>query len=168
MSRPRGPRCDPERIFEFADGGLSQEAEREVRGHIYSCAACRALYREELELSSRIEALELGETRSVCREVAMDLPTRLTGARVAWACLALALLVITMLSLSLDGTNPAALAIDALEAFWGFVAGLADIAESLLVVAGPVLLLALGIGAVVDLVIAGVVLSVSRRRAREA
>lgn len=98
----------------------------------------------------------------------MDLPTRLTGARVAWACLALALLVITMLSLSLDGTNPAALAIDALEAFWGFVAGLADIAESLLVVAGPVLLLALGIGAVVDLVIAGVVLSVSRRRAREA
>lgn len=168
MSRPGGPRCDPERVFELADGGLPPEAEREARTHVNRCPACRELYEDELRLSACIGSLKLGEARSVCREVAMALPTRLVGGRVLWAGLALALLAAVSLALSLDGTNPAALVADSVGAFWGFVSGLAEVAEAFLVTAGPVLLVAFGVGALLDLLIAGVVLSVSRRRAREA
>lgn len=168
MSRPGGPCCDPERVFELADGGLSLEAEREARAHVVRCSACRELYEEELGLSARIRSLEVGEARSVCREVAMALPTRLVGGRILWAALALVLLAVVSLALSLDGTNPAALAVDSVGAFWGLVSGLAEVAEAFLVAAGPALLVALGVGAVLDLLIAGVVFSVSRRRAREA
>lgn len=168
MSRPGGPCCDPERVFELADGGLSPEAEREARDHVHRCPACTELYREELDLSASIGFVEVGPTRSVCREVAMALPTRLVGGRVLWAGLAMALLAVVSLALSLDGTNPAALAVDSVVAFWGFVSGLAEVAEAFLVAVGPALLVALGVGAVVDLLIAGVVFSVSRRRAREA
>ena len=168
MSRPGGPRCDPERVFELADGGLSPDAEREARAHADRCPGCRELYEEELRLSACIRSVEMGLTRSVCREVAMALPTRLVGGRILWAALALALLAAVSLALSLDGTNPAALAVDAVGAFWGFVSGLAEVAEAFLVAAGPALLVAFGVGAVLDLLIAGVVLSVSRRRAREA
>jgi anti-sigma factor RsiW len=168
MSRPGGPRCDPERVFELADGGLPAEAELEVRAHLGRCPACRDLYEDELRLSACIGFLEVGEARSVCREVAMALPTRLVGSRILWAGLALALLGAVSLALSLDGTNPVALALDSVVAFWGFVSGLAEVAEAFLVAAGPGLLVALGVGAILDLLIAGVVLSVSRRRAREA
>ncbi|HEV2093122.1 MAG TPA: zf-HC2 domain-containing protein [Rubrobacter sp.] len=168
MSRPGGPRCDPERVFELADGGLSPDAEREARAHVDRCPACRELYEEELRLSACIRSVEVGPTRSVCREVAMALPTRLVGGRILWAGLALALLAAVSLALSLDGTNPPALAVDAVGAFWGFVSGLAEVVEAFLVAAGPALLVAFGVGAVLDLLIAGVVLSVSRRRAREA
>ena len=98
----------------------------------------------------------------------MALPTRLVGGRILWAGLALALLGAVSLALSLDGTNPPALALDSVVAFWGFVSGLAEVAEAFLVAAGPGLLVALGVGAILDLLIAGVVFSVSRRRAREA
>ena len=168
MSRPGGPRCDPERVFELADGGLPAEAELEVRAHLGRCPACRELYEDELRLNACIGSLELGEARSVCREVAMALPTRLVGGRILWAGLALALLGAVSLALSLDGTNPPALALDSVVAFWGFVSGLAEVAEAFLVAAGPGLLVALGVGAILDLLIAGVVFSVSRRRAREA
>ena len=168
MSRPGGPRCDPERVFELADGGLPAEAELEVRAHLGRCPACRELYEDELRLNACIGSLEVGEARSVCREVAMALPTRLVGGRILWAGLALALLGAVSLALSLDGTNPAVLALDSVVAFWGFVSGLAEVAEAFLAAAGPALLVALGVGAVVDLLIAGVVVSVSRRRAREA
>jgi hypothetical protein len=168
MSRPGGPRCDPERVFELADGGLSPEAECEARAHVNRCPECRELYEDELRLSARIGSLEVGPTRSVCQEVAMALPTRLVGGRIVWAGLALVLLAAVSLALSLDGTNPAALAVDSVNAFWAFVSGLAEVAEAFLAAAGPALLVAFGLGAVVDLLIAGVVLSVSRRRAREA
>ena len=168
MSRPGGPRCDPERVFELADGGLPAGAEWEVRTHLGGCPACRELYEDELRLNACIGSLEVGEARSVCREVAMALPTRLVGGRILWAALALALLGAVSLALSLDGTNPAALALDAVVAFWGFVSGLAEVAEAFLAAAGPGLLVALGVGAILDLLIAGVVFSVSRRRAREA
>jgi len=168
MSRPGGPRCDPERVFELADGALPAEAEQEVRTHLVRCPACRDLYEDELRLSACIGSLEVGEARSVCREVAMALPTRLVGGRILWAGLALALLGAVCVALSLDGTNPAALALDSVVAFWGFVSGLAEVAEAFLAAAGPALLVALGVGAILDLLIAGVVFSVSRRRAREA
>lgn len=98
----------------------------------------------------------------------MALPTRLLGGRILWAGLALALLAAVTLALSLDGTNPAALAVDSVGVFWAYVSGLAEVAEAFFVAAGPALLVAFGVGAMVDLLIAGVVLSVSRRRAREA
>ena len=119
-------------------------------------------------MSARMGALEVGETRSVCREVAMALPTRLVGVRILWAGLATALLAAVYLALSLDGADPAALVVGSVGSFWGFVSGLADVAEAFLVTAGPALLVAFGVGAVLDLLIAGVVFSVSRRRAREA
>ena len=168
MSRPGGPCCDPERVFELADGGLSPEAEREARGHVDRCPGCRELYKKELTLSACIGSLAVRESRSVCREVAMALPTRLVGDRILWAGLAVAMLAAVSLALSLDGTNPAALAVDSVVAFWGFVAGLTGVAEAVLAAAGTALLVALGVGAVLDLLIAGVVFSVSRRRAREA
>lgn len=168
MSRAGGPCCDPQRVFELAEGELSPDDEGSVRGHLKGCRACMDLYQEELEINARIGSLEVGETRSVCREVAMALPTRLTGVRIVWAGLAVMLLAIASLALSLDGTNPASFAVEALGAFWGFVSGLSNVTESLLVATGPVLLLALGFGALVDLTIAGVILSVTRRRAREA
>ena len=168
MSRPGGPRCDPKEVFELADGGLPPGRGPEVRAHLERCPSCKRLYEEELELSSRMGALEVGEARSVCREVAMALPTRLAGVRILWAGLATALLAAVSLALSLDGTNPAALVVDAVGAFWGFVSGLAEVAEAFFVTAGPVLLVAFGVGAVLDLLIAGAVFSVSRRRAREA
>lgn len=168
MSRAGGPCCDPQRVFELAEGELPPDEEGSVRAHLNDCPACRGLYEEELELNASIGSVPVGETRSVCREVAMALPTRLAGVRVVWAALATALLAVASLALSLDGTNPASPAVGALGAFWGFVSGLEDVTESLLVAAGPALLLALAAGAVVDLMIAGVILSVARRRAREA
>ena len=35
--------CDPEKVFELADGGLNIEQEREVREHLASCPGCREL-----------------------------------------------------------------------------------------------------------------------------
>ena len=168
MSRPGGPRCDPKEIFELADRGLPPARELEVRTHLDHCPSCEELYKEELELSACMGKLEVGETRSVCREVALALPTRLVGVRILWAGLATALLVAVSLALSLDGTNPAALVVGSVGAFWDFVSGLADVAEAFLVTTGPALLVAFGVGAVLDLLIAGVVFSVSRQRAREA
>ena len=78
------------------------------------------------------------------------------------------LLFVAALALSLDGTNPAVFAVDALVVFWGFVSGAADVVRVLLTAAGPALLVALAVGALLDLIIAAVYLSVSRRRAREA
>ena len=168
MSRAGGSCCDPERVFELADGELSPDDEGSVRAHLGGCPACMELYEKELEINARVGSLQVGQPRSVCREVAMELPTRLAGVRVAWAGLAVALLVTVSLALSLDGTNPVSIAIEVLGLFWGFVSGLSDVTESLLAATGPVLLLALGVGALVDLIIAGVIVSVTRRSAREA
>lgn len=168
MSRSGGLRCDPEGVFELAEGEISPERELAVRTHMDRCPGCKELYEEELNLNARLGKLEVGETRSVCREVAMSLPTRPMMVRMIWVGLAGALLLATVLALGLDGTNPAAYAIEVLGAFWGFVSGLSDATEALLVAVGPMLLLALGLGAILDLLIAGAVFSISRRRAREA
>ena len=42
MSAPR--RCDPQAIFELADGALSPERAREVRYHLQACPDYRKLY----------------------------------------------------------------------------------------------------------------------------
>ena len=122
-------RCDPEVIFELADGALGPERAREIRDHLEACPDCRELYEKELELSAFLGSLELAEPRSVCPGVAMALPTRPLKARLLWATLALALL---------------------------------------LVAAGPVLLAALAVGALLDLSLAAALLWMTRRRARAA
>jgi anti-sigma factor RsiW len=159
--------CDPEPIFELADGSLSPEREREVRAHLRDCGGCRTLYERELRLNAFLDSLAFDEPRSVCRGVVMALPTRSIKARVLWAGLAVALLLTTSVTLMLGGTNFAALFVEAMGAFWGFVAGFADAIQVVFAAAGPALLAALAVGALVDLVIAAVYLSVTRRRARE-
>jgi predicted anti-sigma-YlaC factor YlaD len=119
--------CDPESVFELADGSLGSEREREIRAHLRGCSSCRTLYERELRLNASLSSLELEETNSVCRSVAMALPTRSTKARFLW-----------------------------------------DVIQVVFASIGQALLIALTIGAFVDLVIAAVYLAVSRRRAREA
>jgi hypothetical protein len=104
----------------------------------------------------------------VCPVVAMALPTRPLKARLLWASLALILLVVASLALSLDGTNPLVFAVNALDAFWGVVAGLADVVQTMLGAAAPILLAGLVVGALLDLCLAAALLWMTRRRAREA
>jgi hypothetical protein len=160
--------CDPEPIFELADGSLGPDREREVRTHLRECRGCLELYERELRLNASLGALTFQEPRSVCRGVAMALPTRSLRARLLWAGLAVVLLLTTSVIMMLGGTNPAALAVEAMSVFWGFVAGLADVIHVVFAAVGPALLVALAVGAIVDLVMVAVYLSVSRRRAREA
>ena len=166
MSTPR--RCDPQVIFELADGALGPEREREIRKHLEACPGCRKLYEKELELSALLDSLELAEPRSVCPGVAMALPTRPLKARLLWTAVALALLVVASLALSLEGTPPAVFAVNALGVFWGVVSGFAEVARTILVAAGPVLLAALAVGALLDLSLAAALLWMTRRRARAA
>ncbi len=166
MTNPRG--CDPQVIFELADGALGSMQEREVRSHLEDCPGCRELYEREVKLSAFLGSLELAEPRSVRAGVAIALPTRPLKARLLWAAMALALLMVASLALSLDGTNPAVFAMNALGAFWGFVSGFADVARTMLVAVGPVLLIALAAGALLDLALAAALLWMTRRRARAA
>jgi anti-sigma factor RsiW len=163
-----GPgRCDPEAIFELTDGALGPERVREIRNHLNDCPGCRELYEQELELNAYLRSMEFAQPRSVCPQVAMALPTRPLKARLLWAVLALVLLLVASLALSLDGTSPMVFAVGALGAFWSLVSGFADVVQAVLVVAGPVLLVALIAGALLDLFIAAALLWTTRRRARE-
>ncbi len=164
-----GPRpCDPEPVFELADGSLIAEREREIRAHLRGCSGCQTLYERELRLNASLCSLEFEEPNSVCRGVAMALPTRSFRARLLWAALAVVLLLTASVAMMLYGANLAVFIIDAMNVFWGFVAGLADVIQVVFAAIGQALLVALAIGAFVDLVIAAVYLAVSRRRAREA
>ena len=161
-------RCDPEVIFELADGALGPGRRREIRAHLDDCPGCRELYEKELELNAYLHAMEFAQSRSVCPGVAMALPTRPLKARLLWAALALALLLVASLALSLEGASPMVFAISALGVFWSLVSGFADVVQAVLVVAGPVLLVALAAGALLDLLLAAALLRTTRRRAREA
>ena len=160
--------CDPEPIFELADGSLDPERETEVMVHLRCCGGCRTLYDRELRLNASLGCLDFEQPRSVCRGVAMALPTRSVRARLLWAGLAVALLLTATVTLILQGTNLAVLVVEAMNLFWGIIAGLADVIQVVFAAIGPALLVALAVGALVDLVIAAVYLGVSRRRAREA
>jgi hypothetical protein len=160
--------CDPESVFELADGSLAPEREREIRAHLRDCQGCLDLYERELRLNASLGSLEFEQTHSVCRGVAMALPTRSTRARLIWGALAVIVLLTTALAMMLYGTNLAVLFIDAMNVFFGFVAGFADVIQVVFAAIGQALLIVLAIGAFVDLVLATVYLAVSRRRAREA
>ncbi len=98
----------------------------------------------------------------------MALPTRPLKARFLWAALALALLLAASLALSIDGTNPVAFAVNALDVFWGLVSGFTDLLSTVFIATGTVLLSALAVGALLDILIAATVLVLTRRRTREA
>ena len=163
------PRCDPRAVFELADGALGPEGERDVRSHLRGCPGCRGLYEREVSLGALLGAAEFeGGEASVRREVVMALPTRCVGARLIWGALALALLVAALLALVMGGTNPLVPAADAVDLFRGFVLGVTDVTQTVFVVAGPTIVGALAVGAVLDLVIAAVVLAKSRRKTTQA
>ena len=166
MSGPRG--CDPQVIFELADGALDRERAREMRDHLQACPGCRELYERELEINAFLGSMELAEPRSVGPSVAMALPTRPLRARLLWAALALALLLVALAALSLDGARPGVFAVSALGVFWSVVSGFADVARTMVVAVGPVLLVALAVGALLDLTLAAALLWTTRRRARAA
>jgi hypothetical protein len=69
--------------------------------------------------------------------------------------------------LSLEGTNPAVFAVNALDVFWGLVSGFVDVISAVFVATGTVLLGALAVGALLDLLIAATVLLLTRRHTRE-
>jgi hypothetical protein len=187
MSRSRGPAgrdeagfgpcgCDPEKVFEYADGGngpegLDPERERKMREHLASCQGCRELYERELDLNAFLSSLDFSvmHLRPVSRSVAMALPTRAMGPRILWGLLAGALLVGAFISLEFNGTEPVILLMSILGTCWGLVMSSAKVAHAVFTAAGPTILLVLALGALADLLIAFVVLFASRdRRPREA
>ena len=98
----------------------------------------------------------------------MALPTRAAKVRILWGLLASALLVASLVSLELNGTEPVSGAMNVLGACWGLIAGSAHVARAVFATAGTIILLALALGALTDVLIALAVISVSRgRRARE-
>jgi anti-sigma factor RsiW len=163
--------CDPEKVFELADGSLDTGQEREVRGHLSTCPGCREMYERELNLNAFLNSFDFPRerSRSVCPVVAMALPTRSIRVRVLWGLLASALLVAALVSLELNGTEPVILVMSVLGACWGLLEGSADVARAVFAAAGTTFLLALGLGALMDILITLAVVSVTRgRRAREA
>ncbi len=163
--------CDPEKVFELADGELGTEQEQKIKGHLAACQRCRELYERELYLNATLRALgspEMCCSGSVCQGVAMALPTRSARVRLLWGLVAGVLLVVALVSLKFNGTEPVILAMSTLSACWGFVAGAAKVARALFTTAGPTILLMLVLGALADVLIALAVLFVSRnRRTRE-
>ena len=167
----RGPcNCDPEMIFELADGTLSQDRKYEAQEHLRACPECQEIYQREVDLNAYLECLEPSEarSRSVCRGVAMALPTRPFRARVLWGVLALALMLTALLALNFSGTNPVTSATSVVDVLWSLVSGLADLIVTVFVMAGPIILIALLLGAIADVVIAAAVFSAARRNSREA
>jgi hypothetical protein len=162
MSAPGGANtssdcgCDPEKVFELADGGLN----------------IRELYERERDLSVFLSSLDFSRlhSRSVCESVAMALPTRSLGARILWGLFAGVLLVAAFVSLELNGTEPVILAMSILSACWALISGSVEAARVVFANAGTTILLALALGALVDALLAlAVVFARNRgRRAREA
>lgn len=157
--------CDPEEVFELADGALAPGREREAREHLRGCAGCRRLYRRQISLNTSLRSLHFSrpETRSVREEVALALPTRRLKARLLWVLLAGVLLLGALFALGASGASPPVSVLDTLGVFWAYTAAFSDTVYTLLDVAGPAILVALVAGAVFDLLLAGIILAAIRR-----
>ncbi|MGI8650429.1 MAG: hypothetical protein ACR2KW_08620 [Rubrobacter sp.] len=94
----------------------------------------------------------------------MCLPTRSRLAKAMWGLLAIGILAATSLALSFGGENPLFLATGGAETLLGYVAAISDVSTLVIAFVAPFVLVALGIGFLVDLVIAGLVFSAVRRR----
>ena len=161
--------CDPETVFELADGGLGPEQERKIRDHLAACPGCQDLYERELDLNACLSSLDLSHRRylrSVSQGVVMALPTRPMGRRVLWGLLAGTLLIAALATLKINGTEPVLLAMGILSACWGFVASSADVTRVVLFAAGSTVLIVLVLGALADVVIALAVVSIRNRGRR--
>ena len=160
--------CDPEAVFELADGELDANREFDVRAHVEDCPECRELYERELALNSSLGAGRASgqEHCSVSRAVAMALPTRPAKVRVLWTFLSVALLFAALVALQLSGANPVNYVMDTVGTLWGFVSEFAGMSRAFFAVAGPVLLISLGIGAILDVIIAAAIFSASRHARR--
>lgn len=165
MSRPEKC-CDPEAVFELADGALGPSGRREMLSHLEGCPGCKKSYEHEKKLTRGLGGTGAPEPafRSVCREVAISLPTRTAKARLSWAALAAFILLVTVVAMSLEGTSPVVPATGTLDMFLGFASLFADLSATMLAFAAPVIVIALAAGAIFDAVIAGVVYSAIRRR----
>ena len=169
LSREQDDRgCDPEAVFELADRELDREREREVRAHLESCSGCSSLYNQEISLSASLGAAKIAGEQpcSVSRAVAMALPTRPAKVRLLWAVLSVALLFAALAILQLSGANPINYFADALGMLWGYVSEFAGVSRVVFAVAGPVLMISLGIGAILDVFIAAAIFSASRHARR--
>lgn len=161
------PCCSAEEIFEFCEGGLQSPHEHAVRAHLRHCAACRRLYERELSLSAALcfpgeEDSGSGRRGGAASKVALALPTRSAAARAVWGSGAAALLALALSSLALHSVQPISFGTDFMATLWGFTSGVSDAAGILLVVAGPTILVALVVGAFVDVLIAATLLAVAR------
>ncbi len=168
-----GCQCNPEAVFELAENILSPEQEKEVRSHLSRCPGCKDLYKQELDLSAFLSSTKFPRRRespekSVCRGVVMSLPTRPLRARLLWGFGALALLFTALLALQVSGARPVMYILDFLSTGWGFVSGAVDVVDVVLSVAGPALLPALVAGALLDLVVVFVVLTIFNRSRQQA
>ena len=160
------PCCDPEVVFELAEGALPPARRSEVRAHVEACPECQDLYEREKDLSRFLCSAEFAglRERSVCRNVAMELPTRPFGARILWAALAAVMLAAALAVLSLNGTAGNVIsAANILGGFWGYVSGVVDMFHTMFAIVGWAVLIALAVGALVDLIIAAAVVTVTRR-----
>lgn len=162
--------CDPEAVFELVDGAMAPARRRELFSHLESCPGCRDYYEREKTLSDDLSSMRdagFEAPPSVCREVAMALPTRSVKMRFMWAVLALGILLSAVFALSLDGRSPFVMVTGIVDVLWSVASGFADVAAMMLGLAGPVIVVALVVGAVLDILVAGVVFSAMRRRASE-
>ena len=167
MSLPPGYNCDPEEVFALADRALTPRREREIREHMNSCAECRKMYEKETQLNSCLKSLDFSGVCSVRERVVMALPTRPLKVRLLWALLSGVLLLVALFALMSSGVNPAMFFMGSMEVFWSTTAMLTDLLDTAVSIAGGTILVALAVGAFLDLLLVTVLLSVSRRRTRE-
>ncbi len=98
MSRRHEPDagcCDPEVVFELADGALTPDRHNEVREHIQVCYECACLYERECGLNESLGAMEFEESeeRSVCLLYTYDAADGSFRVRFLWSALAVAMLL---------------------------------------------------------------------------
>lgn len=166
--------CGPEEIFEFCEGMLEPARAREMRDHLRGCSRCRRLYEQEMSLSEALSSPEIregewpgesgGAQAGVSHRVAMALPTRSAAAKIMWGAGAAALFMMALISLSLHAVQPFTFITHFMGVCWGFVSGVSDAAGIILTVSGSTILIALLVGAFMDVLIAATLVVAARWR----
>lgn len=166
--------CGPEEIFEFCEGMLEPARAREMRDHLRNCSRCRSFYEQEMSLSAALSSPEVregewpgesgGAQAGVSHRVAMALPTRSVAAKIMWGAGAAALLVMALISLALHAVQPFTFVTHFMGVCWGFISGVSDAAGIILTVSGSTILIALLVGAFMDVLIAATLVVAARWR----